>query len=96
VTKPELIDELSARTGLKKKEASLAVNAVLDSITDALRRGDSVQIVGFGTFEVRSREARTGRNPRTGEPIQIPASKAPAFRPGRQLRAALGMPETGA
>jgi len=93
VTKPELIDELAARTGMTRRDASSALNAVLDSITDALRRGGNVQLVGFGTFEVRSREARMGRNPRTGEPIQIAASKAPAFRPGRQLRSALGMPE---
>jgi len=93
MTKPELVDEVAARTGMKKRDASLAVNAVLDGITEALKRGDSVQLVGFGTFEVRQREARMGRNPRTGEPIQIAASKSPAFRPGRQLRSALGMPE---
>lgn len=90
MTKPDLVNEVAARTGLRKKDAEMAVNAMLDGVSDALRRGDNVQLVGFGTFEVRSREARMGRNPRTKEAIQIPAGKAPAFRPGRQLRAAVG------
>ncbi len=90
MTKPDLVNEVAARTGMRKKDAEMAVNAMLDGISDALRRGDNVQLVGFGTFEVRSREARMGRNPRTKEAIQIPAGKAPAFRPGRQLRAAVG------
>ncbi|MHB0914036.1 MAG: HU family DNA-binding protein [Armatimonadota bacterium] len=90
MTKPELIDEVAARTGMKKKDAETSVNAVLDTITDTLGKQEQVSLVGFGTFDVRARAARMGRNPRTGEPIEIPASMACVFRPGRRMREAMG------
>ena len=72
--------------GLSKKDTALAVNTVFEAIGDALASGDKVQLIGFGTFEVRNRAARQGQNPKTGEKIQIPASKAPAFKAGKALK----------
>lgn len=86
MNKADLINEVSERTSLTKKDSERAVNAVIAAIEDALKQGEKVSLVGFGTFEVRSRQARMGRNPQTGEAIQIPASKVPAFRPGKALR----------
>ena len=86
MTKTELINEVANKTGLTKKDAEKAVSAVIESITDAMSMGDKVQLVGFGTFEVRERGARTGRDPRTNQEIQIPASKAPAFKAGKALK----------
>ncbi|MCU4715813.1 HU family DNA-binding protein [Bacillus cereus] len=77
------------KTKLTQKEASAATQGVLDTITNALANGEKVQILGFGTLEVRERFARTGRNPQTGEKIQIQASKAPAFKAGKQLKEAV-------
>ena len=90
MTKPELIDEVAAKTGMKKKDASAAVDAVLDTIQDTLNKKEEVSLVGFGTFDVRARGERMGRNPRTGEQITIPASTVCVFRPGRKLREAVG------
>ena len=89
MNKAELIDAVSSSTDLSKADATRAVDAVIDSITETLRGGDSVTLVGFGTFEVRSRAARTGRNPQTGEAIQIKASKAPAFKAGKAFKDAV-------
>lgn len=89
MTKPELVDAVAGKTGMKKKDAEDAVNAVLDSITDTLNKKEQVSLVGFGTFDVRARGERMGRNPRTGEQITIPASTACVFRPGRKLREAV-------
>ena len=89
MTKKELVDEVAKKAELSRKEAAAAVGATLDSITGALKKGQKVQIVGFGTFEVRKRKARTGINPQTNEKIRIPASKAPAFRAGKALKAAI-------
>ena len=89
MNKAELIDAVSGTTGLQKADATRAVDAVFDSITAALKSGDSVSLLGFGTFVVKSRAARTGRNPRTNEPIQIAASKAPAFKAGKALKDAV-------
>jgi DNA-binding protein HU-beta len=86
MNKTELISRVAERTKTTKKDAARFVDAVLDAISDALRDGDRVQIIGFGNFEVRARSARKGRNPRTGEEIDIPASKVPAFKPGKQLK----------
>jgi len=86
VNKSELIDLVAEKTGMSKKDSETAVKAVLDSITDGLVRGDKVQLVGFGTFEVRQRKAREGRNPATGEKIKINALKVPAFKPGKALK----------
>ena len=85
----ELVDAVSNKTELRKSEASKAVDAVFDSIAEALKGGDEVRLVGFGTFSVASRAASEGRNPRTGEKIQIAASKQPKFKPGKGLRDSL-------
>ena len=86
LTKKELADEVSAKVKISKKDAALAVDAMLDGITNTLKKGDKVSLVGFGTFEVRKRKARTGINPQTKATIKIAASKAPAFRPGKALK----------
>ena len=90
MTKPELIDAVAERTGMKKKDAATAVDAVLDTIMDTLGSKEQVSLVGFGTFDVRARAERMGRNPRTGEQITIPAGSACVFRPGRKLRDSIG------
>lgn len=87
--KAELIEKVVAATDLTKKDASKAVDAVLDSIQEELANGEKVQLIGFGTFEVRERAARKGRNPQTNEEIEIPASKVPAFKPGKALKDAV-------
>jgi DNA-binding protein HU-beta len=89
VNRNELVDSVSSKTDLKKSEASKVVDAVFDSIADALKGGDEVRLVGFGTFSVASRAATEGRNPRTGEKIQIAASKQAKFKPGKGLRDSL-------
>lgn len=86
MNKSDLIAEVAAKAEITKKDADAAVTAVVDAITEALTKGDKVQLVGFGTFEVRERSARTGRDPRTGKNIEIPASKAPAFKAGKALK----------
>ena len=86
MNKAELVAEIAAKTGDTKKGAEASVNAFVDVITDALAKGDKVQLVGFGSFEVRKRAARKGRNPRTKEEIKIPASKAPVFKAGKALK----------
>lgn len=86
MNKTELAAVVAAKADFSKKDAEKAVNAVIGAVTDALKAGDKVQLVGFGTFEVRQREARQGKNPRTGEVINIPASKAPAFKAGKALK----------
>ncbi|MFD1409822.1 HU family DNA-binding protein [Kroppenstedtia eburnea] len=89
MNKTELIERVAESTGKTKKESAQLVEAVLDSIAEALRNGEKVSLIGFGNFEVRERAARTGRNPQTGEPIEIGASKVPAFKPGKQLKEAV-------
>ncbi len=89
MNKGELVEAVSDAAGLSRSEASKAVDGVLESITKALSRGGSVSIVGFGTFSVKSRAARMGRNPRTGEPIQIKASNVPGFKAGKALKDAV-------
>lgn len=90
MTKPELIDAVAKRTGMKKKDVDATVNAALDVITETVGRRQEVSLVGFGTFDVRARAARTGRNPRTGQAIRIPERTVSVFRPGRKLREAAG------
>ena len=85
----ELVDAVSGKTDMKKSDASKAVDAVFDAIAEALKGGDEVRLVGFGTFSVASRAASEGRNPRTGEKIQIAASKQAKFKPGKGLRDSL-------
>ena len=86
MNKTELIAAVAEQAALSKKDAEKAINAVIASITGALEDGDKVQLVGFGTFEVRTRGARTGKNPRTVEAIEIAASKVPAFKAGKALK----------
>jgi len=89
MNKTQIIEAVAKESGLKKKDAEAAVNAFLSAVETSLVAGDKVQIVGFGTFEVKQREERQGRNPATGETITIPASKHPAFTAGKALKAAL-------
>jgi DNA-binding protein HU-beta len=89
MNKTELINAVAETSGLSKKDATKAVDAVFESITEALKNGDKVQLIGFGNFEVRERAARKGRNPQTGEEMEIPASKVPAFKPGKALKDAV-------
>ena len=89
MNKGELIDAVAASAGLSRSDATKAVDAVLDNVTRALSSGNSVSLVGFGTFTVKERAARMGRNPRTGEPIQIKASKVPGFKAGKALKDAV-------
>jgi len=86
VNKNELVDAVATATDLKKSEAVKAVDSVFESIAAALKKGDEVRLVGFGTFSVASRAASEGRNPRTGEKIKIAASKQPKFKPGKTLK----------
>ena len=89
MNKTELIAAVSEKAGFSKKDADKAVNAVIDSIVEAVASGEKVQIVGFGTFEVRNRSERQGRDPRTNSPITIPASKVPAFKVGKAFKSAV-------
>ncbi len=86
MNKTELVNQVAEATELSKKDAGKAVDAVFETIQNALAKGDKLSLIGFGTFEVRDRAARTGRNPQTGKDIQIPASKVPAFKPGKGLK----------
>ncbi|NLM68782.1 MAG: HU family DNA-binding protein [Firmicutes bacterium] len=86
MTKTELVDQVAARTNLSKKDAAAAVDAVFSTISESLARGEKVQLIGFGSFEVRERAERIGRNPQTGADMTIPAKKVPAFKPGKQLK----------
>jgi DNA-binding protein HU-beta len=89
MNKAELIDHVAASADLSKAAAGAAVEAVVSGVTGALSKGDSVSLVGFGTFSVSDRAARTARNPRTGETINVPASKAPKFKAGKALKDAV-------
>lgn len=89
MNKTELVAAVAAKAELSKKDAEAAVNAVFDSVKDALAEGDKVSLIGFGTFSVKTRAARTGLNPRTKETIEIPESKVPAFKAGSALKYAV-------
>ena len=89
MNKNDLVAAVATGTGLSKTDATKAVDEVFDQITSALKRGDDVRLVGFGTFLVTKRAASQGRNPRTGEPLNIPASKRPKFTPGKGLKDAV-------
>lgn len=86
MNKSELISVVAEKTGMTKKDTEKVVNSVFEGISESLAKGDKVQIIGFGTFEVRERKAREGRNPATGKPITIPAAKVPVFKAGKALR----------
>ena len=89
MTKVELIAAVAEKANLTKKDAEAAVNSALNAITNALKEGDKVALVGFGTFEVRERPARKGRNPMTGEAIDIDATRSVAFKPGKSIKDAM-------
>ena len=86
MNKSDLVAAMSAKTGKTKKESEEALEAFVASVTESLKKGDKVQLVGFGSFEVRKRAARKGRNPQTGAEMKIPASKAPSFKAGKALK----------
>lgn len=86
MNKQELINTIATETGLSKKDSGAALDAFTAAVTASLAKGEPVRLLGFGTFEVKSRAARTGKNPRTGETIKIAASKAPAFKAGKELK----------
>ena len=87
MNKTELVAAVAAKTELSKKNAEKAVAAVLETVAETLAAGEKVQLVGFGTFEIREREARTAKNPRTGETVEVAASRVPAFKAGQALKA---------
>ena len=89
MNKSDLIAAIAAKTGDTKKNAEASLNAFVEAVTESLKKGDKVQLVGFGSFEVRKRAARKGRNPQTKEEIKIPASKAPVFKAGKALKDAV-------
>lgn len=89
MNKQELVEAVAASADISKAAAERALNAVIDTVTGALKNEDTVVLVGFGTFQVKDRAARTGRNPKTGEPIQIPAAKIPGFKAGKALKDAV-------
>ncbi|HHV78571.1 MAG TPA: HU family DNA-binding protein [Firmicutes bacterium] len=86
MNKAELVDVVASKTGLSKKDSEKAVNATIEGIQEALAKGEKVSLIGFGTFEVRERAARKGRNPKTGEEIRIEATRVPMFRAGKLLK----------
>lgn len=86
MNKVELVTSMAEKAGLSKKDAERALNAFADTVTEALKANDKVSLVGFGTFEVRERSVREGRNPQTGEKVQIAACKVPAFKAGKSLK----------
>ncbi len=89
MNKVELVEKVPSKAEITKVEATKVVNAALESITEGLAADGKVVLIGFGTFEVRTRSAREGRNPRTGEKIKIAATKVPAFKPGKDMKAAV-------
>ena len=86
MTKAELVDEVARVVQLTKKQAETIVNIVFDSIVDSLRTGQKIELRGFGSFRLRSRKSRTGRNPKTGEKVEVPSKKIPYFKPGKELK----------
>lgn len=86
MNKSELVSKIAEKSGMQKKNAELALNSFMESVKEALANNDKVQLVGFGTFEVKHREERKGRNPQTKEEITIPASNAPTFKAGKELK----------
>jgi DNA-binding protein HU-beta len=86
MNKSELVDAIASRAGITKKDADIGLTATIDVIADAVAKGEKVTLVGFGTFEARNRKEREGRNPATGEPIQIPATRVPAFSAGKSFK----------
>jgi len=86
MTKAELVEEVAKESDLTKKDAEVIVQIVLDSITESLQRGEKIELRGFGSFRIRSRSARQGRNPKTGTGVTVPAKKVPYFKPGKEIK----------
>jgi integration host factor subunit beta len=93
MTKAELVEEVSEKTGLPKKQAEIVVNTVFESIVDTLKTGEKIELRGFGSFRIRRRDSRTGRNPKTGDKVDVPAKRIPYFKPGKELRELLNQAE---
>lgn len=89
MNKTELVAQIAGKTGLSKKDAEKALAALVESVTETVKKGDKVQLVGFGSFELKCREARMGRNPKTKESIEIPASRVPVFKAGKAFKSAV-------
>ena len=89
MNKTELVDAVATKSELTKQDSKKAVDALFETISNTLAQEEKIQLVGFGTFEIRERAGRTGRNPQTGEQMTIPASKSPAFKPGKELKEAV-------
>ncbi|MBY0030781.1 HU family DNA-binding protein [Priestia aryabhattai] len=89
MNKTELVDAVATKSELTKQDSKRAVDALFETISNTLAQEEKIQLVGFGTFEIRERAGRTGRNPQTGEQMTIPASKSPAFKPGKELKEAV-------
>jgi DNA-binding protein HU-beta len=89
MNKTDLVNNIAAKSGLTKKDVETVLNGFLGEVTDALSKGEKVQLIGFGTFETRNRSGRVGRNPQTGKTINIPATKIPAFKAGNKLKEAV-------
>lgn len=86
MTKAELVDEVARKTALPKKQAEIIVNTVFESIVDSLKSGEKIELRGFGSFRIRQRDSRVGRNPKTGERVEVPSKRIPYFKPGKELR----------
>jgi len=86
MTKAELVEEVASASDLTKKDAEVIVQTVLDSITESLQRGEKIELRGFGSFRIRNRSSRQGRNPKTGSGVSVPAKKVPYFKPGKEIK----------
>jgi integration host factor subunit beta len=95
MTKAELVDEVAHAVQLTKKQAETIVNIVFDSIVESLRAGQKIELRGFGSFRLRSRKSRTGRNPKTGEKVDVPSKKIPYFKPGKELKELINQAQGG-
>jgi integration host factor subunit beta len=95
MTKAELVDEVAHAVQLTKKQAETIVNIVFDSIVESLRAGQKIELRGFGSFRLRSRKSRTGRNPKTGEKVDVPSKKIPYFKPGKELKELINQTQGG-
>jgi integration host factor subunit beta len=93
MTKAELVDEVARKTALPKKQAEIIVNTVFESIVDSLKSGEKIELRGFGSFRIRQRDSRVGRNPKTGQKVDVPSKRIPYFKPGKELRELLNHAE---
>jgi integration host factor subunit beta len=92
MTRAELVDDVARQVSLTRKQSEVIVDAVFEAILDALREGDKIELRGFGSFRIRQRASRSGRNPKTGEGVLVPPRKVPSFKPGKELRELINQP----